>query len=94
MEAGFRRLVRGHACRPRLQYEGVPPEYSIRREGDEESLVLAKNSLRPDYARSEIQSIDDEVGFLGDKSADDGPHDPEKEYRHLIMLRNRCRTVS
>ncbi len=35
----------------------------------------------------------DEVGFLGDKSADDGPKDPEKEHQHL-RLRNgyRCRS--
>ncbi len=26
----------------------------------------------------------EEVGFLGDTSADDGPNDPEKEHRHLL----------
>ncbi len=35
------------------------------------------------------------IGFLGDKSADEGSNDPEKKHRHLIMLRNRnrCRSI-
>ena len=27
--------------------------------------------------------LGDEVGFLGKKSSDNGPNDPEKEHRHL-----------
>ena len=33
---------------------------------------------------AEGEILGDEVGFLGDKSADDGPDDPEKEHRHLL----------
>ncbi len=39
----------------------------------------------PMVAEGEI--LGDEVGFLGDKSADDGPNDPEKEHRHLLCSR-------
>ncbi len=33
---------------------------------------------------AEGEILGDEVGFPGDKSADESPDDPEKEHRHLL----------
>jgi hypothetical protein len=36
-----------------------------------------------DQLLAKREVLGDEVGFLGENSPDDGPNDPEKEYRHL-----------
>ncbi len=46
------------------------------------SWLTAGGLFKAMVAEGEI--LGDEVGFLGDKSADDSPNDPEKEHRHPL----------